>query len=339
MEKGRAMGTARANRTPADFENVVSITLFNRYRAYLASLPSPGGNGCHPALLGAANLGIIAGVTPEQIFSDLKAAIPAGKRPVANREIMDAVNRAVGDHEAGQPVCAPRPEPAVNDGAAILHKLIASGSGASEADLWEASPIRVDWPPEEDAVHILQALYSKDDLLFIGERQEPGIIGKTIRTRAEWVERLSQGGETAPYIIPNPLSGKPAEKKGGGMTLRGDLNVSDFRLCVAEFDALDRDSQLAFWSAVKLPIVALIDSAGKSIHGWLDVRKLADVPALADWDRHIRGRLYAEALIPLGVDSACSNPSRLSRLPGHFRAEKQRRQRILYLSPEGRRVF
>jgi hypothetical protein len=330
-----------SNPTPADFENVISRTLFNRYQTYLISLPSPGGNGCHVALLGAANLGIMAKVPPEQIFADLKAAIPAGKRPVTNREITDAINRAVQDHETGGALSdAPKPEPVVNDGAAIRHKLITSGTGASEADLWEASPVRADWPPEEDAVHILQALYGKDDLLFIGERQEPGIIGKTIRTRAEWVEHLSQGGETASYIIPNPLNGKPAEKKGGdGMTLRGDLNVSDFRLCVAEFDALDRNSQLAFWSAVKLPIVALIDSAGKSIHGWLDVQKLADVPALADWDRHIRGRLYAEALIPLGVDSACSNPSRLSRLPGHFRAEKQRRQRILYLSPEGRRVF
>ena len=147
MEKGRAMGTARANRTPADFENVVSITLFNRYRAYLASLPSPGGNGCHPALLGAANLGIIAGVTPKQIFSDLRAAIPAGKRPVANREITDAINRAVQDCETGGALSdAPKPEPEVNDGAAILHKLITSGAGASEAALWEASPIRVDWP-------------------------------------------------------------------------------------------------------------------------------------------------------------------------------------------------
>ncbi len=69
-------------------------TLFDRYQDHLASLPSPGGNGCHGALLGAANLGIMAGRSLEQIFADLRAAVPQGKRIVTDREITDAVNRA-----------------------------------------------------------------------------------------------------------------------------------------------------------------------------------------------------------------------------------------------------
>jgi hypothetical protein len=57
------------------------------------------------------------------------------------------------------------------------------------------------------------------------------------------------------------------------------------------------------------------------------------------WDHHIKERLYSQILEPMGVDPACKNSARLSRLPGHFRAEKRQLRRVLYLSVEGRKVF
>jgi hypothetical protein len=84
--------------------------------------------------------------------------------------------------------------------------------------------------------------------------------------------------------------------------------------------------------------VALIDSAGKSIHAWLDVQKLAPVSTSEEWEKNIKNRLYDRLLTPLGVDGACSNPARLLRLPGHFREEKGKYQRLLWLSPEGRPI-
>ena len=47
----------------------------NKYRARLASLPVPG-TGCHPALLGSATLGLMAGLHEDEIFSDIRQAIP-----------------------------------------------------------------------------------------------------------------------------------------------------------------------------------------------------------------------------------------------------------------------
>jgi hypothetical protein len=137
----------------------------------------------------------------------------------------------------------------------------------------------------------------------------------------------------------NPLSGEAAPKKDGdGDTYRGDGNVNDFRHCLVEFDDMTRADQIRFWSAAKLPIVALIDSGGKSIHAWLDVRKLFTVTTSAQWDQHIKIGLYEKVLVPLGVDRACCNPSRLSRLPGCFREEHGKFQRLLWLSPVGREV-
>jgi len=135
-----------------------------------------------------------------------------------------------------------------------------------------------------------------------------------------------------PHIIIPPLNGLPGGKKAGeGTTYRGDGNVKTFKYCLAEFDTLSREDQIQFWTAVKLPIVCLIDSGGKSIHAWLKVSELAQVERLEQWATHIKRRLYDQGLIPLGVDSACSNPSRLSRLPGHLR-DTGKNQRILWLA-------
>jgi hypothetical protein len=145
------------------------------------------------------------------------------------------------------------------------------------------------------------------------------------------------GGTAGPHVIVNPLSGKPAPKKDGSgdETYRGDYNVQGFHHCLVEFDTLTREDQIRFWSAAKLPIVALIDSGGKSIHAWLEVK---DVSTAEQWEQHIQREFYAEVLAPIGVDRACSNASRLSRLPGVFRSETGKYQRVLWLSPIGRRV-
>ena len=313
------------------------MAVLARYLDY--DIPPAGcGNSAHGRILGKADLGIIAGLTPDEIFADIRANIPPGKRRVSDKEIWDAIHKAFSDHTDGCFVPVPKPKPIVNDSRAVLSKLIEQGRGASEESIREASPIPID--SECMTISILQSLSHGEDPLFIGEREQPGIVGETIRTAREWIEDLSKGARPGPHIIPNPLSGVPAPKKSGdGETFRGDGNVATFRFCVAEFDNLSREDQLSFWAAVDLPIVALIDSAGKSLHAWLSVPKLAHVQTAEEWDRHIRGRLYAQILVPLGCDSACSNPSRLSRLPGHFRAEKGRMQRLLFLSPSGRRIF
>lgn len=70
-------------------------SLLKQYQARLASIPPPGGNGCHPALLGAANWGSMAGLDPAAICKDIRRSIPAGSRRVPDREIKEAVDKAV----------------------------------------------------------------------------------------------------------------------------------------------------------------------------------------------------------------------------------------------------
>jgi len=312
--------------------------MLSRYYDGLNSMPTAGhGYGFHQGIMSICNYGILAGINPEQIFTDIRSKADNGERRVPDREITDTIRKAVLDHKKGTFVPTSRPNPIINDGKKSLRKITEQGKFDKDADLWESSPIRLTGDVEKDAILFIKTMFKRDDLIWIGERYQPGINGQTIRTVSEWTRHFKNGGSTAPHIVINPLDGVPRPTKTGDKTsLRGDGNVKRFRYCLVEFDDLNRENQIRFWSAVKLPVMALIDTAGKSIHAWLDVQKLAKIETPEQWESQIKIRLYEKILKPLGVDGACSNAARLSRLPGHKRDRKY--QKLLYLSDEGKKT-
>lgn len=310
----------------------------SRYLDRLDKIPAPG-TGCHPSLLSIANLGILAGKDPQEIHDEIRRSIPTGSRKVGDREITDAIQKAIRDHQGGIFIPRSRPEPVLRDGKAARQRIIEQARIKEEVDLWEVSPVRLWDESKEQPFLFLPTLFEQDDLVWIGERHQTGIIGETIRTAKEWIAFFQDGGKAGPHIIINPLDGIPRPKKfGDGDTLRGDANIKTFRHCLVEFDDMVREDQIRFWSAFKLPIVALIDTGGKSIHAWVQVSKLAEITTLDHWQSKIKHHLYDRLLSPLGVDMACSNPARLSRMPGQYREEKGSWQRLLWLSPEGRPI-
>ncbi|WP_408998401.1 hypothetical protein ACJ77P_12320 [Syntrophus buswellii] len=306
-----------------------------KYQRSLSVLPAPG-DGCHPALLGVANYGVLAGIEPQQIFCDIQECLKSGNRVVQDREIQDAIIRAVADHsdrtaESLLHISKNIKENS-HDGQAILRFIIGKAEFCNERDLADLSPIPI---PEDPSLHpglFLEAMYLPTDLNFIADSTDPGIMNSNIKTTAAWLDHFNNEGRTAPFIIVNPLNGLPAIKKsGGGSTFRGDANVECFRYCIVEHDNLNYEDQLRFWAAVDLPVAALVYSGGKSIHGWIDIQKIASVTSHDQWNFQIKDRLYKQCLIPMGFDPACKNPTRLSRLPGHFREEKNQYQRLLWL--------
>lgn len=305
----------------------------------LRTLPPPG-QGYHARLLGVANIGIRAGVPPPELAEAIRAHTPAGARHVRPREIEDAVEKAARENEPGRtyrPALPPPRRPAGPrfDARAFMAARLAEGDGYGEADIWEASPVRIETPPEQDAALLLSHLYRPDDVLFIGDQ-----YARAVKTVAEWqADFLGRATvpplEVPPHIIPNPLTGSAAETKDGRPSFRADSCVKSFRFAVAEFDGLSREDQLRFWWAVNLPVCALLDSGGKSLHAWV---KVDGVETAEQWTARVEGELFGRYLIPLGCDAACRNEARLSRMPGSFRGEKGRWQRILYLAPQGRRI-
>lgn len=307
-----------------------------KYQAALASLPASGGGGAHAALLGVANLGAFARIDEEQVFQDLRSAVH-GSRPISDSEIRAAVSKAFNDAKSfRRKGWIRRPRPAIR-GADALTAIIRRGDGATEADLFSASPIRIDWPPDEDSWRLLSLLYQPDEFLFIGDDTSPGILNATIRTAATWIEYFQKRNKCPyPKCIPNPLSGKVGMTKNGKPSLRADSCVAAFRFVVCEFDGISLEDQFAFWAGCpRLPVAAIIHSGKKSLHAWVRV----DCANAQVWFQEVERRLFPEVLKPLGLDSTCQNEARLSRMPGHVRVDTELPQRLLYLAPEGKAVL
>ncbi len=324
---GLAVVSARSRLpAPARRESFLS-----QYHDALRNMPASGGGGCHPAQLSVANYGRLAGISADQIAQDIAAHIH-GTRRVTGKEIADSVNKSFQSQSTFMPhVRSAVPAPKV-DGAKLLAGICERGADFTEAELWEASPVRIDWPPEKDASEVLRRLYQSTDKLFIGTRYNTGV--EYVLTVADWLTRFERGAELPEHIIPNPLTGEQGLTKDGKPSYRADDCVAQFRFAVIEFDEMPRDQQIRFWVGVKLPLVALLDSGGKSIHGWIRI----DAADAADWQRRVEGKLFA-MLTAIGADGACKNEARLSRMPGHFRTEKSRWQRVLYLNPTGGQVI
>jgi len=308
----------------------------DRFEAALANIPETGG-GCHLAMMGAANCGVFAGLTDDEIFGGIKSAI-TGNRKVPNGEISATIAKARRDNGSvaeNQPkekrTYKPRyrhspVKPLFNGAAEIARmkrKAVDLWGEFSFAELWELSPVRLNDEQKYDPYLLFDVLYKQDDYLFIGSQYD-----KQVKTVAEWIrddELLSN-----PFIIPNPLTGDQHKTDSGKLSYRANSCVKDFKYAVVEFDEMTFDDQLAFWLTTTLPVCTIIHSGGKSLHGWVK----AEVSTADEWDKEIKEKLF-DYLTACGADKACKNPARLSRLPGHYRKEKEHYQQLLYLSPNG----
>ena len=112
-----------------------------------------------------------------------------------------------------------------------------------------------------------------------------------------------------------------------------DCDVTSYRLCLLESDDLPLDLQLSLWARLPLPIAAIIDSGGRSVHAWV----MLNCSAAAEWLAKVN-RIYT-LLTRFGICQNNKNRSRLSRLPGVQREIGKRgdgAQKLLYLDPEPR---
>ena len=118
------------------------------------------------------------------------------------------------------------------------------------------------------------------------------------------------------YIRINPI--KPDDYSGR------DDSVAIYRFVLVEFDTRPKEEQFAIFKQSNLPIGAVIDSGGKSIHAWVRV----DAKDENEW--RLRRQAVFDYLSDYEPDEMTKNPSRWSRLGGVFRGEKE--QRIVALN-------
>lgn len=103
-----------------------------------------------------------------------------------------------------------------------------------------------------------------------------------------------------------------------------DDSVATFRHILVEFDTRPKDEQYAIFKQSQLPISAIIDSGGKSVHAWVRV----DARDFDEWK--VRRQQVFDYLADYEPDEMTKNPSRWSRLGGVFRGENE--QRVIALN-------
>jgi len=168
----------------------------------------------------------------------------------------------------------------------------------------------------------LRACFEPADVLSIApgalhpesQRAVPEHGGVNTLSRDAWLERAASRGGIAGvftsrhglFIRINPV------RSGADGT---DDDVTTLRHVLVESDAIPKAEQERQLRASGLPIAALIDSAGASVHAWVRI------DAKTREEYHARREKVWAALPGFQIDKANKNPSRFSRCPGGLRGE------------------
>jgi hypothetical protein len=185
------------------------------------------------------------------------------------------------------------------------------------AELFESSPVRlVDDPKNE--WRLLLELFPRDGAIWIGDTKDScddtadagrkAFCRRHFRTVEEWLVE-----EKAPGQFTCPSSFRP------GVHSRSATNVVSRPFLVVESDTMGKAEVLGVftWMRKFMCLRAVVDTGGKSLHGWFD---FPDDEALGE----------LKVILPaLQCDAALFNASQPCRLPGAERGDKL--QTLLWL--------
>ena len=149
-------------------------------------------------------------------------------------------------------------------------------------------------------------------------RLAPADKGIYSRTAAQIKEALHSGidnaigtvdAEAGAWVRVNPLDGQGV----------GNANVTDYRHALLESDDMPVGKFAAIVRQLNLPVTALVDSGGKSLHALVKV-DAADARQYRERVETLFARCEKNGI---SVDKANKNPSRLCRMPGVMRAGRR----------------
>lgn len=201
-----------------------------------------------------------------------------------------------------------------------------AGSSSTRGSAWDrATNVPLPERIEEGFEELLLAAFEEGEGVCVGGTfvNEDGEIkpdaGVTL-SREQWIEKVRQKGgdfsrmhtsRSGHYIRVNPMRIAAGSR-------HSDADVSAFRHVLVEFDLdgagkpIKKDRQLGAILASNLPVTAIIDSGGKSVHAWVRV----DASTIEEYKARVE-EVYD--LFGGDIDSANSNPSRYSRCPDGIR--------------------
>lgn len=229
-------------------------------------------------------------------------------RVVPDREIQAAVDFAYSDDDVSSVntgrKALPWPEPSAEVIQKVLTTVEPCFDGVTSTGL----------RPND----VLPKLFRPGELVCTGLQSEIAVIRPLEAvTDGEWLQ----------FIVLNPMKGLSALNYSGKPSVRCQNNVGVRRYLVAEFDdvSLSKQDQAKLVTALgdMATLVMVVDSGGKSLHGWFHVEEMA---------RQEQAKFFAVACL-LGADRTRWDVCGWLRMPGGLRPKENNRpvrQKIVY---------
>jgi hypothetical protein len=259
-------------------------------------------------------------LTAEQAEDFIRANLT---RPEKGNEVRRAVAKAYSQTYTGNSTSTPRVEFEPYNPELLAE--IASHVPFEVTDDWlaEHSPESVlDVSPAQ----FLDALFEPWEFVAVkrheadlGFTYQPGVaaLAKELNT---YVEQSNVGA----WYYANPIAGTRRESGA----CYGDDKTSDFRNLMVESDDAPKELWLAMVVQMRSPILALYESGGRSVHAIIRV----EASKKEEFDKIAAN--YKRQLVPLGMCKGSGKATQATRLPGVYRANKGRYQKLLYLAPD-----
>ena len=245
--------------------------------------------------------------TEEACFRFLRACADEWKdRPVPDDEIRKAVRKAYASAPGeGREPSTPWPPP---DPQAIARVV------ASTAPAFGLQPLGI------EAQRLLPCLFAYEELLCTSYNQQDAATAP--------LQDILVNLDKYQFVVPSPMTAVMGRNQEGEDTSRSLSNTGPRRFLVIENDVAGKEDQARILThlAQFLPLVLVVDSAGKSLHGWYAVAGIPE-PTL---------RVLMEYAVHLGADAHTWVRCQWVRMPGGTRYGDAgpRRQHVLYVHPD-----
>jgi hypothetical protein len=209
-----------------------------------------------------------------------------------------------------------------------------SRSGEGLIDLWENSPVLLETNKPHTS-EVIDTLYSPDTLLCCGWSRHRF----DTRRRDAWYKL-----HDLQFIVPNPMTAKCGVTRAGKISTRSLSNTGSRRFLVVEFDfdagrSTEEAGLLALLEtegrdgrdlcacllghlAAAAPLALVVDSGGKSLHGWFYCAGRSDRSLTQ----------FMNLAVSLGADNMMWSRSQFARMPDGLR-DNGRRQAVFYFNP------
>ena len=250
------------------------------------------------------------------MFELLRAATADCGRPVSRREIEGAITSSAncawepGSQQkltvAPPPAAWPKPDPG------RIQAIVRHVGGL--ADLWEASPVRIEDVADLTEL-VIDRLFPGNPLLCCGLSQS---VFDT-RPRRDWQGKLAK----LQFIVPSPMAAVTGVTKDGRASKHSLDNTGPRRFLICEFDQGGADDHAAILLHLGqfAPLICVVHSGGKSLHGWFYVANQPDTKVTK----------FFRYAVALGADRATWTKSQFVRMPEGSR-DDGRRQTVYFLN-------